>query len=81
MITKYILKLNDEYYTCKTLKELCELTNLHLSSVYRLLRGITKFKNKNSKKLENIKIYRLTDEDYDLLLEDQNNINELYKKL
>lgn len=81
MRIKYILVIDDEKHLCKTLKDMSDLTNLHISSLYRLIKGVTKFKNKNSKKLENIKVYSLTPQDYKLLEEDQEYINHIVSNM
>ena len=63
MRIKYLLIIDDEKYLCSTIKEMSEITKLTISSLYRIITGITKYKNKKSRELKNIKIFHVSPDD------------------
>lgn len=55
-IYKYKLEYKGKTYDCNTLKEISKITNIHELTIFKLVNGDVRFRNKRSNYLKDIKI-------------------------
>lgn len=56
---KYKLEFKNKIYNCNTLKEMSKITGIHELTIFKLVNGEIRFRNKRSEHLKDIKITKL----------------------